>query len=72
MVLFEVNDIHTNGNINFFYLHDQILLFQPLFLNLILRHIFQVLSTPAGLYQELLIIIYLIIEIRPMKQLISL
>ena len=58
MVLFEVSDFHRKGNINFFYFHDQILLFQPLFMNLILRHIFQVLSTPAGPYQELLLSLY--------------
>ena len=32
-------------------LHDQIVLFQPLFLNLILRKIFWVISTPTGPYQ---------------------
>ena len=32
-------------------LHDQIVLFQPLFLNLILRKIFWVISTPTGSYQ---------------------
>ena len=32
-------------------LHDQIVLFQPLFLNLILRKIFSVILTPTGPYQ---------------------
>ena len=34
-------------------LYDQIVLFQPLFLNLIHKHFFRVLSTPPGPFQEL-------------------
>ena len=34
-------------------LHDRIGLFQPLFLNLIQKHFFRVLSTPPGPFQEL-------------------
>ena len=33
--------------------HDQVVLFQPLFLNLIQKHFFRVLSTPLGPFQEL-------------------
>ena len=32
---------------------DQVVLFQPLFLNLIHKHFFRVLSTPPGPFQEL-------------------
>ena len=35
------------------YPHDQVVLFQPLFLNLIHKHFFRVLSTPLGPFQEL-------------------
>ena len=35
------------------YPHDQVVLFQPLFLNLIHKHFFRVLSTPPGPFQEL-------------------
>ena len=34
------------------HLHDQIVLFRPLFMNLIRKHFFRVLSTPPGPFQE--------------------